>query len=167
MEVLALTIAPRISTACDAVMNNVNPAVAYWPQRNIIHRLLQRCSKDFKMFPELSDAGHLHWHGYVIVSDAHKWFMQVCPTLVKQLGFIKVKRVKSLQGWLTYCTKNLDTVQGVLKELLAEGESIYIDSASPFKRKRKQLPLPNNRVEFKTLLDYGFTIHDRFDNVLE
>lgn len=157
MELLALTISPRIDNADDTYLTSSSPDMAYWPQRSLIQRLLQRCSKDYKMFPEFSDSGHLHWHGYVLVHDTVKWFMQVIPTIVKRIGFIKVKPVKSLQAWLEYCTKSQEDMYRYIQDLIQEDEKIYIDSSIALKRKRIKGHIDTNHV--RTLCDYGFEIY--------
>lgn len=154
MELLALTIAPRIG---DEPINSVQPQVAYWEQRRLIHRLLQRCSKEFKMIPEFSDNGHLHWHGYLYLHDTHKWFMQVLPTISKRIGFIKVVPVREMQKWLEYCCKDLQQTSDLLKDLVEPDEKVYIDSEIKLKRKYLKGVIETNAI--KTLLDYGFIIN--------
>lgn len=155
MELLALTIAPRIG---EEPINNANPSVSYWEQRRLIHRMLNRACSQFKMFPELTDAGHLHWHGFVEVKDPSKWFLQVCPTFVKKLGFIKVKKITNLSKWLEYSMKNIDLTKDLFKNLIEDNEKVYIDSEIKLPRKRTKgaIEIPH----IKTLLDYGFTIDD-------
>lgn len=153
MELFALTIAPRIG---EEPINSANASIAYWEQRRLIHRMLNRACSQFKMFPELTDAGHLHWHGFVEVIDFHKWFMQVCPTFSKKLGHIKVKKIFNLSGWIKYSAEEIDKTKELFKDLLEDNEKVYIDSDVKLPRKRTKgaIEIPH----IKTLLDYGFTI---------
>lgn len=62
-------------------------------------------STEFELFPEWRmTTGEIHFHGTLYIKDKIKWIKQTMPFL-KRLGFIKIIKIKDLQGWLEYCQK--------------------------------------------------------------
>lgn len=78
-----------------------------------ILRGLRRCST-FILYPELTLAGHLHFHGIVKVEDRIKWYRQVLPN-IKLHGFVCIKEITNYQGWIEYCSKDQEHMTKILK----------------------------------------------------
>lgn len=149
---MALTISPR---------NVVFSLFEYNRQKLHICKMLRRCSNEYQIYPELSDSGHLHWHGVFKQTDYRKCHMQVLPSFVKEMGFICVKKVTNLDEWLKYCKKNLSKTEEVIKPSLTEGEIMHVDSSRPLNVRigNRFLRTYNDPAPLKTLFDYGFIIY--------
>lgn len=114
-------------------MYTVRPTTQYKRSVNILNKLIFDKSIDLEyLYPELTPANNVHYHGVIIMADTnfyyanykiHEWFRGI-PTF----GFICVKELKDESGWLTYCTKQQDTI----KDLLLKG--VY---AKPYTQETK------------------------------
>lgn len=103
-------------------------------------RGLRRCST-FTLYPELTLAGNIHYHGFIYVEDRIKWYRQVLPN-IKLHGFVCIKEISDYQGWRTYASKDQENMTRILKIDLPLTES------HPYMKGHKVL------YREATLLDY-------------
>lgn len=74
-------------------------------------RHLRRCCKKFAIVPEISDAGRLHCHGWLVLEDMVNWKKNMIPKLWKG-GFFKIsKQIHKKKGFSYYTKELLDTIQ--------------------------------------------------------
>lgn len=75
-------------------------------------------STDYEMFPEWRTTNNtIHYHGTIYIKDKIKWHKSTYSKLSK-MGFIKIKKVDELQGWLEYCQKESAVAKEILKPVL-------------------------------------------------
>lgn len=77
----------------------------------LIHlkRMAQIDSK-LMLYPETDVKGRLHYHG-VITKDEH--YVESLKKL-EDIGFIKVKTIKEMSGWIKYCKKELKITRNMV-----------------------------------------------------
>lgn len=78
----------------------------------VILKDIRNISKNFKIYPELTHQGNIHFHGKIYIEDPVKWFKKTLPTL-KRNGFVKIKTNLN-EGWDEYCGKQWDIFKDVL-----------------------------------------------------
>lgn len=73
--------------------------------------LLSRVNSRFELYPELDNAGRLHFHGYI-----YKNSLTYPQDLnyMSAIGFIKVKEIFDNRKWLKYCKKEWRTMKKLL-----------------------------------------------------
>lgn len=92
MPILALTISPPLREG---------------NQIELFKRDLKRFAKLkvwFSLYPEFSDTGRLHYHGFIAKTILDKYLKDI-EYLQEKFGFICVKPVKNQKGWEAYCKK--------------------------------------------------------------
>lgn len=70
-------------------------------------------SCDMLIYPECMLNGNIHYHGFIKVKDGAGYFKAI-HTLKKNLGFIKVKLIDDVPGWVKYCEKSVATMKKLL-----------------------------------------------------
>lgn len=111
---MAITISPKDRVAEYYLKKYLNPLRSvYDDDKPIIQRALNRCSKDYTIYPELDNTGRLHYHGEVHINNDTNWKAYTCGML-KTIGFIKVKSNPN-GGWKEYCKKEWDQTKQILK----------------------------------------------------
>lgn len=70
--------------------------------RTMLDKLFEanRCCSRYAFVAEISDAGKLHMHGFLVVSDKIKYYKKFLPTL-RANGFIKIIKASS-HRWKTF-----------------------------------------------------------------
>lgn len=79
-------------------------------------RNLRLCCETFKIYPELTMAGNIHYHGLIVIKDKYKWHKKVLPTF-KYSGFVCIKKYNST-GWDDYIVKDVDIMMKILNRSL-------------------------------------------------
>jgi hypothetical protein len=79
-------------------------------------RKLSSCTTECKIYPEVTLAGNIHYHGLFNISDKIKWYKSVLPTL-KRNGFVKVVKVveRHRDKWVRYIVKERDSMVSILE----------------------------------------------------
>lgn len=70
---------------------------------------LKLCCSSYTVYPELTKAGNLHYHGIFELKDTVKWYKKVKPTF-EHNGFLFVKKVYSTK-WFDYINKDKDEME--------------------------------------------------------
>lgn len=86
--------------------------------RTMLDKLFEanRCCSRYAFVAEVSDAGKLHMHGFLVVSDKIKYYKKFLPTL-RANGFIKIPKANS-HKWKTfkYHVKEVDFTSDLIKD---------------------------------------------------
>lgn len=69
---------------------------------------------DYRLYPELTTNGNIHYHGVVFVKDKYKWFKSVLPSL-KYHGFVLLKKDVNDNWEDKYCKKDVELMSKLLK----------------------------------------------------
>ena len=80
----------------------------------IIRRWMNRFSKHYMVYPELSPDMRLHYHGIAILTDPVKLY-KTKHIINRQLGFSMIKRINTFDNkliWLIYCRKQWGEMKG-------------------------------------------------------
>lgn len=72
---------------------------------------LKQVKGNFVLYPELDIKGRLHYHGTVTKSEFFREDLKV----LQDIGYIKVKPVTNVQGWVKYCRKEWKLTKKILK----------------------------------------------------
>lgn len=86
---------------------------------------LNKCTT-YQMYPEMTLAGNIHFHGLIEITDKIKWYKSVYPTL-KRNGFVLVKSNVD-QGWIDYIRKDSETMKQLFK--------IDLPISKPFRQRK-------------------------------
>lgn len=70
------------------------------------------CCDYYEMYPELTVAGNIHYHGVIRVKDKIKWYKKVLPTL-RYKGYVCVKKDPD-EKWKEYIRKDKDIMERIL-----------------------------------------------------
>lgn len=73
---------------------------------------LHKCTI-YQMYPEMTIAGNIHFHGLIEITDKVKWYKSVQPTL-KRNGFVLIKSNVD-QGWIDYIRKDMEDMKTIFK----------------------------------------------------
>lgn len=73
---------------------------------------LMRKSCDYIIYPELTIAGNMHFHGKISIRDKKKYYTQTLPSL-KYNGFICLKKEPN-EVWDNYIKKDASDMQEIL-----------------------------------------------------
>lgn len=122
----------------------------------IIQTLLQKpfmrnTFNTFEFYPELTQEGNIHLHGYFSVKDRIKYFKVFLP-LCKKIGFIKLKANVD-EHWIDYCRKDVD----MMEELLYPLPVPYNEYSHRYYEERAKYHFPLSaprRKKRKTISDY-------------
>lgn len=106
-DLLALTLTYKAHSGAD-------PVWQFKTTKEDLSSLLNSCATDWKMYPELTTDGNLHYHGILAIRDKVKWYKKVLPTF-KRNGFVKLKKVFDLDEWIAYCRKDLKLMKKILE----------------------------------------------------
>lgn len=80
----------------------------------IVTEILHK-STIFQLWPEWRMTnGSIHYHGTICIVDKLKWLKATLPSLKRQ-GFIMIKKIDNMEKWITYCKKEQEVAEGVLK----------------------------------------------------
>lgn len=79
-----------------------------------VGRLLNQSCSDWRLYPELTIQGNLHFHCVIYVKDKIKFYKNTLPKL-KDYGFVCVKKIDDLIGWETYCQKDAQFMRAYLE----------------------------------------------------
>lgn len=117
----------------------------YAMTRNELLRIFKPIGQ-FTFCPELTQAGVLHWHGYLFVEDTIKYFKTI--HLAKQIGFVCIKTIKDdddFTRWYSYMIKDTQKILEVDEELreICECDKIEL-----------QRYVKQNNNKFKTIFEY-------------
>lgn len=133
-ELIAFTWAPN------STYHTNDPNIGYQMSILILRRL-RLCCKALQIFPELTNAGHIHYHGKLWIKDYVKWYKSVLPTL-KRNGFVKIKPNPN-EGWDEYCNKQWD----IFKEVLDLDNPIDITYLSKIKKLKDDVKYSQNIID--------------------
>lgn len=73
---------------------------------------LRKCCDKYCVVPEISDAGRLHCHGWLCITDKIKWHKSVLPYF-KNNGMFKPNKLRHVNGFVYY-VKDLDVTMSLL-----------------------------------------------------
>lgn len=73
--------------------------------------LLSRINSRFELYPELDNAGRLHFHGFIWKNSLS--YPQDL-NYMSAIGFIKIKEIFDNKKWLKYCKKEWRTMKKLL-----------------------------------------------------
>lgn len=92
----------------------------------------------FEIYPELTLAGNIHYHGIVQVLDKIAWYKRLLPAMKKK-GFVKIKQIDNLEKWYKYIKKEYEENQKIFNPIPLMNSNIP--------KRTKEKPTPD--------LDYG------------
>lgn len=84
--------------------------------RVFISKILGQSCVDFRIIPEFTVAGRIHYHGILKIRKFPKWIKDTLPSL-RKLGFCKIenfKKPENMERWTTYMYKSLDDTKTIL-----------------------------------------------------
>lgn len=73
---------------------------------------LRRCCDKYCIVPEISDAGRLHCHGWVVITDRIKWHKSLLPQMQRN-GFVKMAKLRHVKGF-EYSIKDAEVTAKIL-----------------------------------------------------
>lgn len=82
-------------------------------QVNIFHGL-KGCT--FRLYPEFSQKGRLHFHGILMIDDFPKFFMHDMPYWHVH-GNIDIDTMDDMPTWLLYCMKNKEHYENYVTDM--------------------------------------------------
>lgn len=83
-----------------------------WPKIQI---RLNRCSDNYKFWPELTENNDLHYHGIIYKITDKKYYRTGLLTYLKSKGFIKVVKIINHDKCLAYCSKDEKLMKDILE----------------------------------------------------
>lgn len=119
-------------------------------------KLLKKYTESFTMIPELTEAQRIHYHCLLIINSEDQMikFRKNCiPYIMKNLGFIKLREVKDLDGWTTYMKKERKENEYVFSKN-DEIQNITIDDSNydKFKDLEEELLEEDVRKQMRTIV---------------
>lgn len=79
----------------------------------MIHSYLRQFTSDYILYPELTQAGMIHFHGILTLKDKVKQY-KLRKKMSDELGFLKIDSIKDLQASKDYISKEAAIMQDVL-----------------------------------------------------
>lgn len=104
-------------------------------------RHLRRCCKKYCIIPEISDAGRLHCHGWIVIHDKIKWIKSVKPKIEKG-GYMKMTKQKYKSKGFKY-----------YKEDIVDTFNIITDHTFPLTYDNQHVILKSYRTKLKEKTD--------------
>lgn len=98
MGSLAFTWAPN-----PKIFGGINPIYQHNDCMPLIRNMSKCC--EYKIYPELTTQGNIHYHGIIDVFDKVKWFKSVLPKL-KYNGHVLIKEIFDYDKWNDYISKD-------------------------------------------------------------
>lgn len=93
----------------------IQPGYQYDNTLPALEEALIQSAEGYVIFPELTDKGQIHWHGFIIVPNdtrSRYKFVRQTQTMMKYKGYCDFQKIgtknRTVKGWLKYCTKDLD-----------------------------------------------------------
>lgn len=93
------------------------PFSQYNYTRVYISKILGESCVDFRIMPEFTIQGRIHYHGILKIKNFAKWVRSTLPSL-RAKGFIKIETFKKQENhdrWVTYMYKSKDDTKDILK----------------------------------------------------
>lgn len=112
------------------------PFSQYNYSRVIVSRILGESCVDFRVMPEFTIQGRIHYHGILKIRNFAKWVRSTLPSL-RTKGFVKIETFKEQLNhdrWVEYMYKSTDTT----KEILGCKESIEV-TMKDYKERKQQI----------------------------
>ncbi len=102
-----LTISPKYRRR----INDINLLLSDYKKIDII---IRKFSKNYEIYPELSDTGRLHYHGYMTIDDIIK-YKRIINSL-RYIGFVKIEtKLRNKMKWMDYCKKDIDSTSKIFE----------------------------------------------------
>lgn len=86
-------------------------------QNVLSHQSLKDSCKSYYIYPELTENGNVHIHGYLFVKDRIKFYRSFLP-LCKRMGHTKIKTKNIDSKWVEYCQKDQDLMTEMMEPQL-------------------------------------------------
>lgn len=75
-------------------------------------RNLKLCCDSYEIYPEMTIAGNIHFHGVLNIKDKVKWFKKILPTF-KYHGYVCIKPNPD-KKWFEYMSKDKEMMEKLL-----------------------------------------------------
>lgn len=72
---------------------------------------LKQVKSNFVLYPELDLKGRLHYHGTICKTEFFRDDLKV----LEDIGFVKIKPIDHVTGWVKYCRKEWKLTKKILK----------------------------------------------------
>lgn len=142
----AITISPPYRLSLNGIYKTNR--FLFFRDKQEIQTGLNRCSKHYFIYPEITLDGRLHYHGLIRIDDLIKWKRSTITHLRRQLGLVCIKPPNKVnEGWLKYCNKEWEQT----RQVLGIEEIIYYQN---LRNQPKPPTVETEKAATKTLFDY-------------
>lgn len=95
------------------VPHNMSAKAQFKNTYKVVLKILEE-STEYSIYPEWRTTNNsIHYHGTIKIKDKIKWHKSTYRKL-SRLGFIKIKKVDELKGWLKYCEKEKEVAESII-----------------------------------------------------
>jgi len=116
--------------------NTYSPRGQYYYTRIMYSKILGESCVDFRIYPEFTVVGRIHYHGLLKIKNFAKWVRTTLPSL-RRIGYCKIESFKiSSVNWETYMYKSLSDTKDILK--LKEDINIEVTKKDYIEWKNKE-----------------------------
>lgn len=131
----------------------IKPDYQFHATINTIFTYLIKSVECFDINPELTVAGTIHYHIFIIaIKDKVKWYKQTLPAL-KRLGYIDIQTVKCATKCKEYTRKDNKLMEKILKVSLPITETDKQYELRSVNQARLEFGRPPDKTEPNNILD--------------